>query len=163
MIELLAKLESYRIFNYLYPGSLFLFACDWIGVFEIKNQSLLINAFVAYFCGMTLSRIGSVVIEPILKFTRLISYSSFETYVKAEKIDPKIQTLLGEANTFRTLIATAITYILVVLAKRLVDLYYFKVESIQIAALFAVTVLYICAYWKQVKFIEKRVIIATIE
>ena len=157
MVELLSKLETYRIFNYLYPGTLFLFACSWLDVFELKDQNLLINAFLAYFCGMTISRVGSIMIEKPLKIIGFIKHCPYEDYVQAEKKDDKIKILLEEANAYRTLIATALAVMLIGLAKYLVTASFIQTPTILVLAFIAVIVLYLFAYKKQVGFVTRRV------
>jgi len=107
IIELIIeKLEAYHIFNYILPGALFGFLLEQMTTRTIFTEDLLLNVLIVYFAGMILSRLGSVIVEPILKAIRFVKYADYESYVKAEKSDPKLITLVQENNVFRTLSAT---------------------------------------------------------
>lgn len=105
MNDILAKLSSYDIFVNLVPGALFVFFLSLIGVYTLEPESVVGELVVYYFIGLVISRIGSVVIEPILKLTRVIKYGTYSEFIKAAEKDPKIQTLLEAANLFRTVLA----------------------------------------------------------
>jgi hypothetical protein len=117
MTELLRKLETYRIFNYLLPGAIFIFACEIIGIYKFDDQNLLVSAFIAYFLGMTISRIGSLIFEKALEKVGFVKRSSYDDFVVAEKTDEKISKLLEEANTYRTILATILAISVAILAK----------------------------------------------
>ncbi|MFZ0774765.1 MAG: hypothetical protein WCA49_13280 [Candidatus Sulfotelmatobacter sp.] len=99
------KLSEYNLFNYLVPGSVFMIALRYVaGAIPFEN-SVVLFLLTAYFVGMALSRIGSLVIEPVLLWTRLLVLCDFGEFVRAEKNDPKIRTLLQETNAYRTMAA----------------------------------------------------------
>ena len=65
--QVIDKISSYNILNYLYPGILF---CYLLGILfdrDILSDNWTENLIICYFVGMVLSRIGSVIIEPIMK------------------------------------------------------------------------------------------------
>ena len=66
MKDLLEKLSSYNIFNYLLPGIVFVALADALTSFHFVQQDIVIGVFVYYFIGLIISRLGSIVIEPIL-------------------------------------------------------------------------------------------------
>ena len=75
MNDLLAKLSSYNIFNYLLPGALFVFAVHFLYGWQLKTPNLIVEAFGYYFIGMTISRVGSVIVEPVFKWLKIVEYS----------------------------------------------------------------------------------------
>jgi len=70
------------------------------------------NIFIYYFSGMVISRIGSLVIEPICKKTRLVTYAPKEEYVAATQKDNLIGTLLEACNLYRTCAGLCLALIL---------------------------------------------------
>jgi len=72
MKELIDKISTYNLFNYLLPGILFaLFAKHFIGL-DLIQSDIGIGIFLYYFLGMCISRIGSLIIEPILRKYKLL-------------------------------------------------------------------------------------------
>ena len=66
MSEILDKLSSYNIFNYLLPGTLFAVAGDAFTSYSFVQKDVLVAVFAYYFMGLVISRIGSLMIEPFL-------------------------------------------------------------------------------------------------
>ena len=64
--ELVNKISSYNIFNYLLPGIVFATLADKMINYPIANHNILVAAFLYYFVGLVVSRFGSLVIEPLL-------------------------------------------------------------------------------------------------
>ena len=105
MKELLDKLSSYNIFNYLFPGVLFAVMGERIGSMSLMHDNLIVSAFLCYFYGLIVSRIGSLVVEPFLKKIKVVKFAEYREYVAASKSDNKIEVLSEQNNSYRTLIA----------------------------------------------------------
>jgi hypothetical protein len=105
MNELLSKLSSYNLFNYLFPGVIFAFLADAITSYTFIQSNIVIGLFLYYFIGLVISRFGSLVIEPLLKHRKIkfIKYVDYKDFVDACKKDDKLETLLEVNNTYRTL------------------------------------------------------------
>jgi hypothetical protein len=67
MKDLLDKLSSYNLFNYLLPGVLFACLSEPIVGYNLIQTDIVVGVFFYYFLGMTISRIGSLAVEPIAK------------------------------------------------------------------------------------------------
>lgn len=106
MEKLLDKLSSYQLFNYLFPGIIFINLIDLLTSINVPQNRLEFTVFLYYIAGMVLSRIGSVVIEPFYKGCCWIVFAGYKDYLEASKQDSKIDILSMENNTYRTLIAT---------------------------------------------------------
>jgi hypothetical protein len=157
MNELLNKVSSYNIFNYLLPGIVFAVLASEILHYPLVQRNLLTAAFLYYFVGMVVSRFGSLIIQPVLRKLSLVRFEHYDHFIDAEKKDPKIEVLSEVNNTYRTFCAL---FILLLLLKL-----YLKVENrlpclrqwdetILAALLLA---LFIFAYRKQTAFIKSRI------
>ena len=104
--QIVEKISSYNIFNNLYPGVLFIYLSKFIFEIKILSDNWFENLIVFYFAGMVLSRIGSIIIEPIMKKIKLIRYAPYSDYVKASSMEPLVDTLSEVNNTYRTLLST---------------------------------------------------------
>lgn len=103
--DLINKLSSYNLFNYLLPGILFCLVVSYFTSLNLLVDDLLVAAFFYYFCGMVISRVGSLVVEPIYKRLNFIQYANYRDYLKATEIDERIEVLTEANNTYRTFVS----------------------------------------------------------
>jgi hypothetical protein len=103
------KVSEYNVFNYLVPGAVFMVGLRYVVGAIPFEHSVTFFLVTAYAVGMALSRIGSLVVEPILLRIGLIENFDFEKFVRAEKNDSKLTTLLLESNAYRTMSAVFAT------------------------------------------------------
>lgn len=100
MESLLERLSSYNILNNLIPGAFFVFFGKLLNVISLPLDGVVERIFVYYFCGMIISRIGSLVIEGIFEKVKWIKYVPKAEYVAAVKKDARIESLLETSNMF---------------------------------------------------------------
>ncbi|MFZ1348761.1 MAG: hypothetical protein WAT35_12170 [Tabrizicola sp.] len=156
MTDLLGKLSTYHFFNYLLPGAIFSVLADRLSLVEVPEDA--IQQFVwFYFVGLVLSRIGSLIFEPILGKLRLVEYESYEDYLRACEADTKIEVMVEVSNTYRTL-ATGFVALLVC------ALYFGVVRGLGMPPdvqhyllLGLLSALFLLSFRKQAYFVTKRV------
>lgn len=157
MKDLLDKLSSYNIFNYLFPGVLFAVFVDSLTSFQILQKDPVAGVFVYYFLGSVVSRIGSLFIEPLLRRFNFVTFASYENFVRASKADQKIEILSEANNMYRTICALMVSVGGVVLYER-TAIYCPSISAalpwVLIIGLFA---LYLLSYRKQTAYITKRI------
>src|SRR3989344_5831440 len=105
MNELLGKITSYNLFNYLLPGVLFVVILDKFTDFSFIQENIVIGVFLYYFVGLIVSRFGSLILEPILKRVSFIRFTDHQDFISSSKQDPKIEMLLEASNMYRTFTA----------------------------------------------------------
>ena len=103
MKELLDKISSYNIFNYLFPGIVFVVILSKISSYNLVQSDIITGAFLYYFIGLIVSRVGSLFIEPFLKWLRFLKFSDYSKFVAASKVDSKIELFSEVNNMYRTL------------------------------------------------------------
>ena len=103
MKDLLEKLSSYNIFNYLFPGILVAVLSTAVSSFDLLADDIVVGVFLYYFYGLVVSRIGSLVLEPIMKRIRVVRFAPYADFVAASRIDEKIDMLSEQNNVYRTL------------------------------------------------------------
>lgn len=155
--DILDKISSYNIFNYLLPGTLFVFLTKEFAGYNMIQENNLIGAFLYYFVGMVVSRFGSLFIEPFLKKIKFVKFSDYKNFVKASKNDNKIELLSEVNNTYRTLLSM---FILLSLLKTYLDLKIrfniLHTTSIILLVSFLI-ILFLFSYRKQTNYITKRI------
>lgn len=157
MNELLSKLSSYNIFNYLLPGVLFAVIGDEIASYSLMQKEIIVGAFIYYFYGLVISRIGSLILEPIVKWLGFVNFSLHEDFVSASQVDGKIEILLEESNMYRTLSSLFFCLLLVKSFDVVSGFLGITIDNnlIVLIALFAV--LFLVSYRKQSDYITRRI------
>jgi hypothetical protein len=151
MNELINKISSYNLFNYLLPGAIFIAIFEKMTVYKIIQTDLLVNAFLVYFIGLVISRIGSLMVEPI--FRKFVTFADYKDFISASKNDKKIEILSEANNTYRTFIAL---FVVVFILKS----YFLFIPSNNYGVyilIFFLFILFIFSYTKQIKYITKRI------
>ncbi len=156
--ENLIKISAYEWFNHFFPGVLFISYLIW-------SQNLYLNpANIAdgvilfcdiYFVGLVISRLGSLIVQPIAKRIKLIEWST--GYYEAEKNDPKLKTLLKDFNLFRNVIATDLLCIFVTTYQIIVGQIERSVAISTIVVEIVILVIFLASYQHQSKYIINRI------
>jgi len=157
MKDIIDKLSSYNLFNYLFPGVVFVVLADAITDYSFIQQDVILGFFLYYFVGLVISRVGSLVVEPLLKCTSFLKFADYKDYVAATKKDERVELLSEVNNTYRTLCAC---FGLLVLLK-LVEILGRKFSIPQGWELFILVVtllvIFLFSYKKQTAYVKKRV------
>lgn len=157
MKDLLDKITSYNLFNYLLPGIIFVCLAKEFTDYNLVQDKELIGAFLYYFIGLVISRVGSLFIEPFLKWTHFIEMADYSQFINASKVDSRIDLFSEVNNTYRTLSSMVILlgftkcYNLLQVACAIPQWLGFSVLIILLAGLF------LFSYKKQTSYITKRI------
>lgn len=155
--DVLEKISSYNIFNYLLPGTLFVFISRSLGGYNLVQDNVLISIFLYYFIGMIISRFGSIFIEPFLKKIKFLKFADYKDFVIACRVDSKIELLSEVNNTYRTISSMLL---LLLLSKFFI---YLKIKygiNRDVSVLIVIIIMFIIflySYRKQTNYITKRV------
>lgn len=157
MNALLEKLSSYNIFNYLFPGVLVAVLGSAVSSFNLLADDIVVGVFLYYFYGLVVSRIGSLILEPILKWIKVIEFAPYADFVTASRIDEKIEVLSEQNNMYRTLASTFLCLTLLALADFVLEgfpaIFAYRVQ----VAVFLLLALFIWSYRKQTNYVSARV------
>lgn len=157
MKEIVEKISSYHILNYLLPGVVFVILAKKFVGYDLLTNNIVLGLFLYYFIGLSISRIGSLFVDPVLKKISFIRQASYNDFIAASKKDPKIDDLSETNNMYRSL--SAAFFLLLILKGwwlaehniQWVEIYNFW---ILVSALF---ILFLFSYKKQTQFIVKRI------
>ena len=169
MKEVIDRLSSYNIFNYLLPGTIFAVLGDKLTSYSFIQDNILIGLFLYYFIGLIISRIGSLALEPLLRFKikirnkkfKFVKFAKYENYVKASKLDPKIELFSELNNMYRTLCSLSIVLILLKIYDGVEEFQSWNPDTRDLVFFIGLLVLFLLSYKKQTeKYVVKRVKIA---
>ena len=157
MNDLLAKISSYNIFNYLFPGALFVVVAERMGIVALPQLDIITRLLIYYSAGLGISRVGSLILEPALLWTRFVTYSEYSDYVTACDADPKIVTLVEASNTFRTIAAGALCLLIAWPLSSMAQKGMITPTTGTALSLTLVLVVFLASFKKQVGYVKKRV------
>ena len=151
------KLSSYQILNYLIPGSIFCVLLKHLVGYDIIHFSMVENVIMCYFVGMVNSRLGSLILYPILKKTKFIKEAEYPDFVAAEKKDSKVTILSDINNVFRSF-ANVMLFLLCALGIKNIDcISNFVTGNIDWIAIISLFIIFLFSVRKQTKFVHDRV------
>ncbi len=157
MKDILEKLSTYNIFNYLLPGVIFvIIAREFSGYNFIQNE-IVLSSFLYYFIGMIISRFGSVIIEPILKKITFLKFEDYKNYVIASKKDTKIELLSEVNNTYRTICSMCVMLIILNIYSVFNSNKNVSFEPDFYIIISVILIMFLFAYRKQTNYITKRI------
>ena len=154
--DFISKLSSYNLFTNLLPGILFVFIVTEFTSFNLFFEPVYFGIFLYYFIGVALNRVGSLVIEPILIYFKFIKRIDYPKFVKAGKMDKKINILLGENNVYRSLAALFLSLLATMGYEWLTVKVLFIDTHGNIIIVVLLFVIFLFAYRKQTKYIVER-------
>jgi hypothetical protein len=157
MKEIINKISSYNLFNVLLPGIIFIVFLEEFTQYSIIRDSIIINLFIFYFVGILISRFGSLLVEPLFKKIKLIKFSNYDDFVKYSKIDKKINILSETNNMYRTFISTFILILILKIYEFFENKFLFVKEYNSYILIIILLTIFICAYRKQINYINKRI------
>lgn len=157
MSDLLGKISSYNLFNYLLSGILFVILVDVFTSYSFVQKDLVVGVFLYYFIGLVISRIGSLFVEPVLKWIKFLRFADYADFVRVSKVDSKLEILSEQNNIYRTLIAV-FGSVIFLKAFELLKGDFASIAKLESELLFIfILLLLLFGYRKQTAYITKRI------
>lgn len=157
MKELLGKISSYNLFNYLFPGIVFVVLLKEITHYNLVQESTFLGAFLYYFIGLCISRFGSLIIGSILKKITFIKFTDYSDYIYASDADDKIELFSEINNVYRTLISMFTLLLLTKLFQWISSDWNWSYSTSLTVLIGILLILFIFSYKKQTGFVVSRV------
>ena len=157
MVDLLNKISSYDLFNYLLTGIIFVILADKLTCYSFLQKDITIGLFVYYFIGLLVSRVGSLVIEPILIYISFIKFEPYKNFLLASEKDKKLELMSEINNTYRTFCSLFSILLLLKsymwIQNKIPTLKDWDASIIVVLLL----ILFLFSYRKQTKYLTKRI------
>lgn len=157
MEKFLEKISNYHFLNTLIPGACIVyFSKRFIG-FDFLTNELIYDLLIIFILGLFSGRLGSVIIESILKKIKIIRFEEYEDYLRASKKDIKITELAVDNNLYRAMIAAFIFLLIEKLFVFILQKYVFLQNYGFLIISIFVIIIYVLSYRKQTKHITNRI------
>ena len=159
MEDLIKKISSYNLFNYLFPGIVFVVLADTITPYNFAQDDILLAIFIYYFIGLSVSRFGSLIIEPLLKKISFIEFADYtKEYLPAIKKDSSIEILSEINNVYRTISSVFVLLVILKIYSLLENKFLFLHEfGIYILGILLL-IMFFYSYKKQTKYVKDKVL-----
>lgn len=159
MKEIIDKISSYNIFNYLFPGVLYVIILRETTNYNLIQDNNFLGAVLYYFIGLVISRFGSLIVGKILQSKRLkfIKFADYTDYINACDKDNKIELFSEVNNTYRTLISLLCALLITAFYEQIAEWLKVSERTSYIMLIVALIIIFVFSYRKQTEFIAKRV------
>lgn len=154
---LIDKLSQYNFLTNILPGTVLCIILKYLVGYDLIPDDSYQAGIVFYFVGMVNSRVGSLVIEPLLKAISWVKFAPYPEFLKAEKEDAKLTILSQENNVFRSYISVMFVSLICYVYKNNSLDWRILSSDAPLVLIIALLVLFLFAYKKQTSFVRKRV------
>lgn len=156
MEVLLEKLNSFHILTNLIPGTVFCAVFNNLLFNIFPNGESVADYFIFYSIGIIIGRIGSLIIEPICRKTKILDHIPYNRFLLAEKEDIKIEALSETNFLYRSLLTVFILLIILFLLKKTCYNFIFLCEWRNIVLCICLSILFFFSFKKQTQYIVNR-------
>lgn len=157
MKEIIDKISSYNLFNYLFPGVIFVILLNETTNYNLIQENNFIGSFLYYFIGLIISRFGSLIIGNLLRKLTFIKFADYSEYVVATDKDNKIELFSEVNNMYRTIISMLTLLLFAKLWNSINEYLKFTDTTSLTLLIISLLILFIFSYKKQTGFVVKRV------
>ena len=157
MDKIIDKISAYNILTNLFPGVVYCFLVEKLFGIPLIQDDLLVAFFLYYFTGMVISRVSSVILEPLLKLIKLVEFVDYKRYISASKEDDQIRILLETSNSYRSMIALLISVVASGMWIEAMSAYPSINNYSHYILACALVILFLLAYKKQTRYIIARI------
>ena len=157
MTELLNKISSYNVFNYLLPGIIFAILVGETIHYPVVRSDIFTGVFLYYFLGLVVSRFGSLIVEPLLKRLSFVKFADYKDFLDAAQKDVKLEVLSEVNNTYRTLASLFGLLLLLKLYMKLEGRFPCLKEWDATILAVLLLIVFLFSYRKQTSYITKRI------
>ena len=151
------KLSQYNFLTNILPGTVLCIILKNLVGYDLIPTDYYQAGIVFYFVGMVNSRVGSLIIEPILKKICWIKFAPYPEFLKAEKNDPKLTVLSQENNVYRSYISVMFIAVIGYIYKNISFDWCQFLKDEPLVLIVSLLVLFLFAYRKQTAVGRKRV------
>lgn len=135
----------------------FAFTAGKLTHYSFLEKDVVVAAFLYYFIGLAISRVGSLLVEPVLKQSKFIHFADYKRFISASKKDPKLELLSEVNNTYRTLCALFVSLLLLKAYEKFAMRFpWFGTHDVIVLSVFLL-LMFVVSYRKQTKYITKRI------
>ena len=125
--------------------------------FSLIQRSWIVGIVLYYFIGLVISRVGSLIVKPVLERIGFVKEAPYEDYVEASASDSRIGILSAQNNLFRTLCAMVIMLMGLKIGEKVMGILPWGADAYDSIVLVSLFMLFLFSYRKQAQDVVRRV------
>lgn len=114
------KLDAYNLVANLVPGAALTYALHYSGFPTPRPDDLGAFLLVAFVAGVTANRLGSLILDPLLRRSKFLRPKDYRSFLMREKGDQKLDALVANSGLYRTFFTAGFIYLVAVVASPVV-------------------------------------------
>ena len=125
--------------------------------FSLIQRSWIVGIVLYYFIGLVISRVGSLIVKPVLERIGFVKEAPYEDYVEASASDSRIGILSAQNNLFRTLCAMVMMLMGLKIGEKVIGILPWGADAYDSIVLVSLFMLFLFSYRKQAQDVVRRV------
>ena len=125
--------------------------------FSLIQRSWIVGIVLYYFIGLVISRVGSLIVKPVLERIGFVKEAPYEDYVEASESDSRIGILSAQNTMFRTLCAMCIMLMGLKIGEKVMGILPWGADAYDSIVLVSLFMLFLFSYRKQAQDVVRRV------
>lgn len=155
--SIVGKISSYQLFNYIFTGYTFIFLLDILFQYNLLSYEVIFLFPIFYYVGLVISRIGSLIIEPLLQKLKFVIFVAYPDFLRAAQQDTKIEVLSCDNNMYRTFCAIFFALLCVKGYNYIANIFEISENATTLVFILSQLILFLFSYRKQTAYVKKRV------
>jgi len=108
------KLDAYDLVANLVPGAALTYALHFSEFPTPSPKDWAAFLLVAFVAGVTANRLGSLLLDPLLRWAKFLYPKNYDSFVDSEKDDRKLETLVANHGLYRTFFTAGLIYLILI-------------------------------------------------
>jgi hypothetical protein len=108
------KLDAYDVVANLVPGAALTYALHFSKFPTPAPTDWAAFLLVAFVAGVTTNRLGSLLVDPFLRWGKFLNEKNYDDFVSSEKADSKLETLVANHGLSRTFFTAGFIYLILI-------------------------------------------------
>jgi hypothetical protein len=149
------KLDAYNLVANLVPGAALTYALHFSGLPAPPPDKLGAFLLVAFVAGVTANRLGSLLLDPLLRRLKFLKPKDYHSFLMREKADRKLDALVANSGLYRTFFMAGLIYLAALIAAPVVV----HIDSKTLLVTFAIAgmAVFLFAFRKEDSYIHSRI------
>lgn len=149
------KLDAYNLVANLVPGAALTYALNFSQFPTPSPDHIGAFLLVSFVAGVTANRLGSLILDPLLRKIEFLKKKDYPAFLHREKADQKLDALVANSGLYRTFFTTGLIYLGALAAAPVAA--QLSINNVFILLVIAGMVVFIFALRKEDQYIHARI------
>lgn len=154
---MLEKLDAYDLIANLVPGAALTYALHFSRFPTPAPEEWAAFLLVAFVAGVTTNRLGSLVLDPVLRRLRFLNRKNYPLFVASEKVDQKLETLVANHGLYRTFFMAGLIYLSLLAVSSMFPAIATADQAVFVAFVLVGMAIFLFAFRKEDQYIHDRI------